>query len=151
MVRGHHQLHGHKLEQTLGDSGGQRTLMCYSPWGHKESDTTEQLNNSNSLFLSFSTWKLGTEKEIQKHECPPLMLRKRQIYIRMCTAPMYHKQIASHTCAAHCRFLSLASFRLLSFRGLPLWYNGQESTLQCREHGFDSWLGNLSSHMPRGC
>ena len=28
------------VEQTLGDSGGQRSLACYCPWGHKESDTT---------------------------------------------------------------------------------------------------------------
>ena len=33
------------FEQTLGDSGGQRSLACYSPWGHKESDMIEQLNN----------------------------------------------------------------------------------------------------------
>ena len=29
-----------KFEQTLGDSEGQRSLVCYSPWGHKELDTT---------------------------------------------------------------------------------------------------------------
>ena len=29
-----------KFEQTLGDSGGQRSLACYHPWGLKESDTT---------------------------------------------------------------------------------------------------------------
>ena len=40
MVGWHHRLNGHELEQTLGDSGGQRSLECYSPWGHKESDTT---------------------------------------------------------------------------------------------------------------
>ena len=28
-----------ELEQTLGDSGGQGSLACCSPWGHKESDT----------------------------------------------------------------------------------------------------------------
>ena len=32
----------------LGDSGGQRSLACYSPWGRKELDTTERLSN-NSL------------------------------------------------------------------------------------------------------
>ena len=37
-----------KFEQTLGDGEGQRTLVCCSLWGRKESDTTEQLNNSNS-------------------------------------------------------------------------------------------------------
>ena len=35
-----HQLNGHKYKQTPGDSEGQRSLTCYSPWGHKESDTT---------------------------------------------------------------------------------------------------------------
>ena len=30
----------HEFEQTLGDGGGQRSLAGYSPWGHKESDTT---------------------------------------------------------------------------------------------------------------
>ena len=29
----------------LWDSGGQRSLVCCSPWGHRESDTTSQLNN----------------------------------------------------------------------------------------------------------
>ena len=40
MVRKHHRLKGHELEQTLGDSGGQGRLACCSPWGHKESDVT---------------------------------------------------------------------------------------------------------------
>ena len=31
--------------QTVGDSEGQGSLVCYSPWGRKESDTTESLNN----------------------------------------------------------------------------------------------------------
>ena len=38
MVRQHHWLNSHKSEQTLGDSGGQRSLACYSPWVCKESD-----------------------------------------------------------------------------------------------------------------
>ena len=40
----HRWLNGHEFEQTLGDSEGQGSLACYSPWGHKESDMTEQLN-----------------------------------------------------------------------------------------------------------
>jgi len=31
-----------------GKSRGQRSLMGYSPWGCKESDTTEQLNHNNT-------------------------------------------------------------------------------------------------------
>ena len=38
MVGWPHQLNGHEFEQALGDSGGQRNLMCCSPWGHNELD-----------------------------------------------------------------------------------------------------------------
>ena len=40
MVRLHHRLSGHEFEQTRGDSGGQMSLACYSPWGHKELEMT---------------------------------------------------------------------------------------------------------------
>ena len=40
MVRYHHQLNGDEFEQTLGDSEGQGSLTCCSPWSHKESDLT---------------------------------------------------------------------------------------------------------------
>ena len=43
MVREHHRLNGHEFEQTLGDSEGQGSLVCCSPWIHKELDTTERL------------------------------------------------------------------------------------------------------------
>ena len=33
-----------EFEQTQGDGEGQGSLVCCSPWGHKELDTTEQLN-----------------------------------------------------------------------------------------------------------
>ena len=48
MVEWYHQLNGHELEQTLGDGDGQRSLVRYSPWGHKELDVTERLNGNNS-------------------------------------------------------------------------------------------------------
>ena len=37
-------------EQALGDSEGQGSLVCCSPWGCKELDMTEQLNNRNNVF-----------------------------------------------------------------------------------------------------
>ena len=46
MVRRHHRPNGHEFEQTLGDGEGQGSLVCGSPWGHEESDTTERPNNS---------------------------------------------------------------------------------------------------------
>ena len=49
MVGWHHQLNGHEFEQALGNGEEQGSLVCCSPWGHKESVTTEQLkNNYNS-------------------------------------------------------------------------------------------------------
>ena len=44
MVRWHHQLDGHELEQAPIDGEGQGILACCSPWGHKESDAAEWLN-----------------------------------------------------------------------------------------------------------
>ena len=41
MIGWHHQLNGHEFDQIPGDSEGQGSPGCCSPWGHKESDTTE--------------------------------------------------------------------------------------------------------------
>ena len=47
MVGWHHGLNEHEFEQALGGGKGQGRLVCYSPWGHKESKMTERLNNNN--------------------------------------------------------------------------------------------------------
>ena len=47
MVGWHHQFNGHAFEQTLGDSEGQGSLACCSPWGCKELDRTERLNSKH--------------------------------------------------------------------------------------------------------
>ena len=44
----HHWLD--EFEQTPGDSEGQGSLACCSPWVHRESDTTEWLDNMNKLW-----------------------------------------------------------------------------------------------------
>ena len=48
MVGWDHQLNGHEFEQAPGDGEGQGSLVCYSPWGGKESGTTKRLNNNNT-------------------------------------------------------------------------------------------------------
>ena len=40
-MRWHHVLNGHEFDKALGDGEGQGSLACCSPWGYKESDTTE--------------------------------------------------------------------------------------------------------------
>ena len=52
MVGWHHQLDGHEFEQALGVGDGQGSLGCFSPWGRKESDTTEQLNRTEGHWAS---------------------------------------------------------------------------------------------------
>ena len=52
MVRWHHQLNGHEFEQAPGDGEGQGSLACCSPWGHKESETTERLSNRSKAAFS---------------------------------------------------------------------------------------------------
>ena len=60
----HYGLDGHEFEQALGVGEGQGSQACYIPWGCKESDTNEQLNNNN-LFAgkewrhSYKEWTCG--------------------------------------------------------------------------------------------
>ena len=44
MIVCHYRLDGHEFEQAPGVDDGQGGLVCCSPWGHKELDTTERLN-----------------------------------------------------------------------------------------------------------
>ena len=54
MVGWHHQLNEFEFEQVPEDRAGQGSLACCSPWGCKESDTTEWLNNNNNKCYSLS-------------------------------------------------------------------------------------------------
>ena len=60
MVGWHHRLDGHIFEEALGVGDGQGSLACCSPWGHKESDTTERISLSNQN-LSISNINLHLE------------------------------------------------------------------------------------------
>ena len=53
MVGWHHRLNGREFEQAPGDGEGQGSQTCYSPWVHKESDTTEWLNNKMLALACF--------------------------------------------------------------------------------------------------
>ena len=62
MLGWHYGLNGHEFEKVLGDGEGQGSLAFCSPWGHKESETIEQLNNNNNpsclsstIFLNYVT------------------------------------------------------------------------------------------------
>jgi len=54
MVGWHNQLNGHEFEQTLGDSEGQGSVVCCSPWDHRvrrDSETEQQQPDGISYFL----------------------------------------------------------------------------------------------------
>ena len=80
MVGWHHWLNGHEFEQALGDGDGQGGLACCSPWGHKESDTTEQLNwSAKTLFpkksyvkaLGARAWPVSSGDRLSHNSDPP--------------------------------------------------------------------------------
>ena len=73
MVAWHHQLNGHEFEQAPGVGDGQGSLECCSPWGYKESDMTERLNNNKYpevfLFTAYNQIVLSNhhKKDLQKN------------------------------------------------------------------------------------
>ena len=65
MVGWYRWLNGHEFEPALGN-GEQGSLACCSPWGHKELDTIERMNNNNNtglkLIFFLTHWKLNLNK-----------------------------------------------------------------------------------------
>ena len=59
MVGWHHQFDGHEFEQAPGVGHGQGSLVYFSPWGHKESDTTEWLNSAEPNLQIRRSWFRG--------------------------------------------------------------------------------------------
>ena len=70
MVRWHHWLDRHEFEQALGISDGYGGLACCSPWGRKDSGTTEWLNNNNPDYSS-SAIRAGPRLGAASRAVPP--------------------------------------------------------------------------------
>ena len=58
MVEWHYQLNNHEFEQTPGDSEGQRSPVCCSPWGHKESDMNNNRAESPNWSPFLHSWPI---------------------------------------------------------------------------------------------
>ena len=58
------ELSGHKFEQTLGDSEGQGSVACCSPWGHKESDMTKTEQQQEKKNTNVATKQYSAEQPI---------------------------------------------------------------------------------------
>ena len=65
MVGWHHWLDGPEFGQAAGVGDGQGNLACCSPWGHKESDMTEQPNWTELIecFMQFIEYCVESEKQ----------------------------------------------------------------------------------------
>ena len=76
MVGWHHWLDGHEFEQALGVCDGQGSLVCFSPQGCKESDTTERLElNSTCLGLQDQTSQFLPKEISPEYSLEELMLK----------------------------------------------------------------------------
>ena len=64
----HHWLSGYEFEQAPGVGDGEGSLACCSPWGRKESDTTEWLN-----------WTEG-ERLPRSMACPQLLVQYKTVF-----------------------------------------------------------------------
>ena len=73
MIGWHPQLDGREFEQALGVGDGQGSLECCSPWGHKESDVTEEMNRSkeslHSLPHQFFIIPIFQMRKLRCREC----------------------------------------------------------------------------------
>ena len=99
VVGWHHLLNGHELEQTLGDGGGHRSLVCFNPWGHKESDHQKLQPPpqvlSSSLLQENHFKSMNSRKEGYKH------------------SPLYsvHSNPINHRCSSDSAKTSLIDFQ----------------------------------------
>ena len=71
MVGWHNQLNGYESEQTPGDGEGQGSLVCCSPWGHKESETTQWL--SSKLVPTLEEFMTCTSMACKQQECDQVL------------------------------------------------------------------------------
>ena len=140
MVGWHRQVSGREFEQALGDGEGQGSLACCSPWGLKESDTTEQLNN-NRVFDPESSQPLPGVSQVQGGERTDLS----QVTVK-CPCPLMialgdlrEKQIT------HGRRNSIFQSKALG-RGEKLW-DGMRTCLEHRPWGQEAWVNARSRYL----
>ena len=79
---------GHECEQALEDSEGQGSLVCCGPWGRKESDMTQRLNN-NGTNGPTALCTLYRRLTRLAHACVRLKERCSCLFVRKGHKPLY--------------------------------------------------------------
>ena len=74
MVGWHHQLNEHEFEQAREVGDGQGSLVCCSPWGHKESDTTERTNWTEYISYKWLNSDHPITKQVTLTSCTCLLI-----------------------------------------------------------------------------
>ena len=100
MVGWHHQLNGREFEQILGDSGGQRSLVCYIHGAAKEStqliNWTRKLSQFSSVQFSSSVMSDSLWPHEPQHARPPCPSPTPRIYPNPCPSSWWcHPTIPS--------------------------------------------------------
>ena len=78
MAGWHHRLDGREFECTPGDGDGQGGLACCDSWGHKELDTTERLNRTDTALKMLYCLKNKYLKPFHRNNCYSIYLIKLQ-------------------------------------------------------------------------
>ena len=79
MTEWHHWLDGHEFEQAPGVGDGHGSLVCYSPWGYKESDMIEWLNWTKLYRVKVTT---GLNSHAKGHRPRIWLLKEIQVYLQ---------------------------------------------------------------------
>ena len=133
MVGWHHWLYGHEFVQTLGESEGQESRACCSPWGCKESDRTKQLSNNNSTLFQIIPviflWKLYNYSHFTDEKTDTFLIRN-LFKVTLLESGIFNQSSLSPKCRALCHFPLLS--HLLS--------------LDCDRSLYESLLNTSTSH-----
>ena len=103
VVGWHHQLDGHEFEQVPGIGDGQGSLVCCSPWGHKELDTIESMNWPDRSLTLLTTSTLALFNSFSSNKPRDLFMVSfffliYMEFIKMVMMAQYVRQQKTHRC-----------------------------------------------------
>ena len=149
-----------------GKFRGQRSLVGYSLWGHKESDTTEWLTHTFKFFSHLSTglrcWTSFTCPFRYIHNFFTLLyvlgvwswwvvaLGNLILWLQHWTIEEHRRERWRKGGMKGDREEKKGKRKgwvfcssILALLGLPWWFSGKESACYCRRHGFEPWVGKI--------
>ena len=84
MIGWHHRLNGDEFEQPPGDTEGQGSLECFSPWGHEEPDMTKRLNNNKVA-------SINRFQQLPRHSIVTLYFKTHDFFFFLNVRPLLFK------------------------------------------------------------